>query len=64
MEFSILFRTLTALEHNLVSRHAARRKYGGDVVAVLPGSEQYFQYLDFFSTNRDGDRVGVVEIDI
>lgn len=64
MEFSILTKTLTALEYNLVSRRAARRLYGGDVVSVLPGSEQYFQYLDFFRTNRDGEKVGVVEIDI
>lgn len=64
MEFSILSRTLSALEYNLVSRRAARQQYGGDVVAVLPGSEQYFQYLEFFQTNRDGEKVGVVEIDL
>jgi hypothetical protein len=64
MEFSILTKTLTALEYNLVSRRAARRIYGGDVVPVLPGSEQYFQYLDFFRSNRDGDSVGLVEIDL
>jgi hypothetical protein len=64
MEFSILTKTLSPSEYNLVSRKAARRLYGGDVVAVLPGSEEYFQYLEFFQTNRDGDRVGIVEIDL
>ena len=63
MEFSILAKPLSALEYNLVSRKAARRHYGGDIVPVLPGSEEYFQYLDFFQTNRDGERVGVVEIE-
>jgi hypothetical protein len=64
MEFSVLTKTLTAAEYNLVSRRAARRMYGGDVVPVLPGSEEYFQYLDFFRTNREGQKVGVVEIDL
>jgi hypothetical protein len=64
MEFSILTKTLSASEYNLVSRKMARRLYDGDFVAVLPGSEEYFQYLEFFQTNRDGDRVGIVEIDL
>jgi hypothetical protein len=64
LEFSVLSKSLSASEYNLVSRRAARRIYAGDVVAVLPGSEQYFQYLDFFQTNRDGEKVGVVEINL
>jgi len=42
MEFSILTKTLTQIEYNLVSRRAALKLYGGDIVSVLPGSEEYF----------------------
>lgn len=51
-------------EYNLVSRRMARRLFGGDVVPLLEGSEALDWYLGFFQTTRDGERVGLVEIEL
>ena len=42
----------------------ARRLYGGDVVPPLDSSELLDEYLDFFRTTRDGERVGIVEVEL
>jgi hypothetical protein len=60
----IIERTLLPREYNLVSRHVARRLYGGDVVPVLNGSAAHAEYLEFFQHARDGQRVGVLEIEL
>jgi hypothetical protein len=36
--------------------------FGGDVLSALDGSEALNQYLEFFQTTRDGERVGIVEV--
>lgn len=50
-------------QYNLVSRRMARRLYGGDVFAAIEGSEALEEYLRFFQTTRDGESMGVVEIE-
>lgn len=64
LEDSIISRRLSALEYYLVSRRSARRLYGGDIVPVLPDSVRCSEYVEFFQTNREGERVGMVEIDL
>ncbi|MSR56847.1 MAG: hypothetical protein EXS05_04150 [Planctomycetaceae bacterium] len=54
--------TLRPFEYNLVSRRMARRMFGGDILAALEGSEALNQYLDFFQTTREGERMGIVEV--
>lgn len=53
---------LRPFEYNLVSRRMARRLFGGDVLSALEGSDALEQYLEFFQTTRDGERMGIVEI--
>lgn len=54
--------TLRPFEYNLVSRRMARRLFGGDVLSALEDSDALQQYLDFFQTTRDGQRMGIVEV--
>ena len=61
---SIVGSELAPVDYNLVSRHMARRVYGGDVTPALEGSDALDQYLEFFQTTRDGARVGIVEIEL
>ena len=56
-------RELRPLDYNLVSRRAARARYGGDVVAVVERTAAELQLFDFFQTTRDGRRMGVVEVE-
>lgn len=55
---------LRPLEYNLVSRQKARRIFGGDVIAVIDGSIDFDKQILFFQSNRDIERVGIVEIEI
>ena len=55
---------LRPLEYNLVSRQKARRIFGGDVIAVIDGSINFDKQILFFQSNRDIERVGIVEIQI
>ena len=41
-----------------------RRLFGGDVVPALESSVLLDEYLDFFQTTRDGERVGIVEVEL
>lgn len=61
---SIVGQTLPPFQYNLVSRKAARRIFRGDVVPAIDGSTALHEYLDFFQTTRDGQRMGVVEIEL
>ncbi|MEX2285993.1 MAG: hypothetical protein WD648_02815 [Planctomycetaceae bacterium] len=61
---SVLGRQLRPFEYNLVSRKAARRMFGGDIVPAIEGTAALDAYLEFFQTNRNGQRVGVVEIQL
>lgn len=60
----ILAQELPPFQYNLVSRRMARRMFKGDVVPVLEGSAAMQNYLEFFQTNRDGQRIGLVEIQL
>lgn len=60
VDAKILGKQLRPIEYHVVSRRTARRLYGGDVVAVLEGSSALDEYLEFFQTDREGRRVGVV----
>jgi hypothetical protein len=59
---AIIQTRLRPFEYNLISRRMARRMFGGDVLSALDGSEALNQYLEFFQTTRDGERVGIVEV--
>jgi hypothetical protein len=59
---AIVGTTLRPFEYNLVSRRMARRMFGGDILPALDGSQALNQYLEFFQTTREGDRMGIVEI--
>jgi hypothetical protein len=61
---AILHADLRPREYNLVSRHAARRIYGGDVIPAIDDSSAHLEYLEFFQTTRDGQKVGILEIDL
>ena len=62
LDRTILGQELRPFQYNLVSRRMARRLFGGDVVAVLDGSNSLFEYLDFVQATRDGEYMGIVEI--
>ena len=62
LDDSIIGRPLPPFQYNLVSRRMARRVYGGDVMPAFEDSEALAEYLEFFQTTRDGERMGVVEI--
>jgi hypothetical protein len=64
LDDSIRGRKLKPFEYNLVSRKAARRIFGGDIVPAIEGSAALDHYLEFFQTARGGQRVGVVEIQL
>ena len=64
LDASVVGRKLRPFEYNLVSRQAARRAFGGDVVPAIEGSTALDEYLEFFQTARDGRRVGIVEIQL
>jgi len=60
----ILAQELPPFQYNLVSRRMARRLFKGDVVPVLDGSVAMQNYLEFFQMNREGQRIGLVEIQL
>ena len=64
LDASIVGRDLRPLEYNLVSRKMARRLFGGDVMPGLEGSAALVDYLQFFQTTRDGQQIGIVEIEL
>src|SRR5688500_1841940 len=53
---------LRPFEYNLLSQAAARRRFGGDVIAVLKGSQRLIEFWDFFQSNRKKQRTGIVEV--
>ncbi len=61
---TIVGRTLPPFQYNLVSRRMARRMFGGDIMPALDGSAALAEYVDFFQTTRDGQRMGIVEIEL
>jgi hypothetical protein len=64
LDASAAGRALLPFEYNLVSRKTARRTFCGDVVPALEGSQALMEYLEFFQTARNGQRVGIVEIQL
>jgi hypothetical protein len=59
---SIVGQELAPVQYNLLSRRMARRLYGGDVTPALEGSAALAEYLEFFQTSREGNRMGIVEV--
>ena len=57
-------RELRPFEYRIVSRSMARKAFGGDVVALTDGSAECNEYLEFFAHNRNGDTIGLVEIEL
>lgn len=53
---------LRPFEYRVLSRRAAARDFGGDVVTVAEGGELHRHYFDFFQTTREGVSVGMVEL--
>ncbi len=53
---------LRPFEYRVMSRRAAAKEFGGDVVTVAEGNELHRHYLNFFQTTRDGIAVGMVEL--
>lgn len=61
---SVMEHDLRPMEYNLVSRHMARRVFGGDVIPVIEESLFYHRYMRFFQSTRHGEPMGVVEIEL
>ena len=61
---SVLGRDVLPVEYNLLSRTRARRIFGGDVVSVIEGSKDCYEFLEFFQKTRREERVGIVEIEL
>ncbi len=64
MDPAFASRELSPIEYNLVSRPRARRLFGGDVIAVVEGSADCQYYLAVFQRTRQGESVGIVEIEL
>ena len=62
LDRQIIHQELRPFEYRVLSRKAARKAFGGDVVAVTEGSELEQSYLEFFQTDRHGRRKGIVEV--
>ena len=61
---SIVGKPLQPFEYQLVSRKMAQRLFRGDVMPALDNSTALQAYLEFFQTARDGQRIGIVEIQL
>jgi hypothetical protein len=61
---SLKVRDLGAQEYNLVVPARARRIFGGDVFPVREGIPKAEELLEFFQHSRQGERVGIVEIEL
>lgn len=53
---------LRPFEYNLLSQSAARRRFRGDIVAVLAGSPRRQQFWKLFQMNRQQQPIGIVEV--
>jgi hypothetical protein len=61
---SIVGTELPPYEYNLMSRKLCRRKFAGDVISALDGSRALQEYLEFFQISREGQPMGIVELDL
>jgi hypothetical protein len=61
---SLKVRALGAQEYNLVIPARARRIFGGDVFPVREGTPKAEELLEFFQFSRQGERIGIVEIEL
>lgn len=61
---SVFGRELRPFEYCIVSRRRARKAFGGDVFAFAEDSQAFRGYFEFFQKNRDGTRVGMLEIEL
>jgi hypothetical protein len=61
---AIVSMQLRPFQYNLISRRMSRRLFGGDVLPAIDGSPALQKYLDFFSTTRDGEQAGIVEVQL
>jgi uncharacterized protein DUF6932 len=53
---------LRPFEYNLLSQSAAKRRFGGDVAAVLAGSPRHAENWNLFQMNRQQQKIGIVEV--
>ena len=61
---SVIGHELGPSVYNMVSRRAARRAFGGDVIPVIEDSHYYHEYLRLFQSTRGNERMGIVEIEL
>ena len=61
---AIVGTTLSPFQYNLMSRRTTRRAFDGDIMPAADGSIALERYLAFFQTTREGEAVGVVEINL
>lgn len=54
--------TVRPFEYQALSRRAASKQFGGDVIVVAEGSKLHHHYLQFFQRTRDRRTIGIVEI--
>jgi hypothetical protein len=55
---------LAPTEYNLVSPERVRRLFGGDVFPLVDGTPKLESFIRFFQSTRDGESMGVVEIQL
>jgi hypothetical protein len=56
--------SLAPFEYNVISQRIIRRRFKGDIFTAFDHSEPLREYLAFFQTARDGQQVGIVEIEL
>lgn len=56
------YETLHPDQLNVADAHIARNRYNGDIFIAREGQNPLLMYIDFFSRNRDGKIVGIVEV--
>jgi hypothetical protein len=64
IDSSVVGTLMPPFRYNLTSRRMARRMYNGDVTPVIEDSSAFQEYLEFFQTTRDGERTGIIEIQL
>jgi uncharacterized protein DUF6932 len=56
------YETLRPDQLCVADAQAARNRYGGDIFIAREGQSTLAMYIDFFSRNRDGKIVGLIEV--
>ena len=64
LDRTIIGKPLRPFQYNLLSHRMSQRIFKGDVFAAFDGSPELDKFLEFFQTTRDGERMGIVEIEL